>query len=265
MTLEGKVAIVMGASRGLGEAMAMHLARAGAAVVVAARAEEQVDPRLPGTIHSVAQTIIDEGGRAIPVRTDVRDLDSAQACIDETIKQFGRLDIVVNNAAVRIPGDIEHTMLRHVELTWQINIRGPIMIAKMAFPHLQAAGGGHVLNISSGAARFPGPGPYDGHEMTARGDGVLYGMSKIALDRFTQGWAREVAQYNIAVNSLSPRNRIRTPGNSFFGNDRESPELEFDDPSPMGVAAAWMCQQAPAEYTGNLAFDLDVIEANGLS
>ena len=264
MTLEGKVAIVMGASRGLGESMAEYLGKAGATVVVAARAEEQTDPRLPGTIHSVANAINEAGGKAIPFRVDVRDLDSAQACIDEAVKQFGRLDIVINNAAVRIPGDIENTLLRHVQLTWQINILAPIMICKMALPHMQAAGGGHIINISSGAARFPGPGPYDGHDMTARGDGVLYGMSKIALDRFTQGWAREVAQYKIALNSLSPRQRIRTPGNSFFGNDREAPVLEFDDASPMGKAALWICEQDPAKYTGNLTFDLDLLEAAGI-
>jgi len=266
MTLDGKVAIVMGASRGLGEGMAKFLAQAGATVVVAARAEEQTDPRLPGTIHTVAKEIEAAGGKAIPMRVDVRDLDSAQACIDETVRQCGRLDIVVNNAAVRTPGSIEETALRHVELTWQINVRAPIMICKMALPHLQAAGGGHIINISSGAARFPGSGPYDGHEgeMTMRGDGVLYGMSKIALDRFTQGWAREVFQYRIAVNSLSPRNRIRTPGNSFVGNSREAPTLEFDSPDPMGKAAVWICEQDPARYTGNLTFDLDVLEAAGV-
>jgi NAD(P)-dependent dehydrogenase (short-subunit alcohol dehydrogenase family) len=101
--------------------------------------------------------------------------------------------------------------------------------------------------------------------MTMRGDGVLYGMSKIALDRFTQGWAREVFQYRVAVNSLSPRNRIRTPGNSFVGNNREAPTLEFDSPDPMGKAAVWICEQDPAQYTGNLAFDLDVPRRRGCS
>jgi NAD(P)-dependent dehydrogenase (short-subunit alcohol dehydrogenase family) len=261
MALDGKVAVVMGASRGLGEAMAVYLAKAGATVVVASRTEEQTDPRLPGTIYSVAKQIEEAGGKALAVQTDVRDLDSAQACIDRTVAELGRLDIVVNNAAVRIPGDIENTLLRHVELTWQINIRAPIMVCKMALPHLKAAGGGHVINISSGASRFPGPGPYPDHDMTTRGDGVLYGMSKIALERFTQGWAREVAQYKIAVNTLSPRQRIRTPGNSFVGNDRDHPVLEFDDASPMGKAAVWICEQDPARYTGNITYDLDILEA----
>ncbi|MFN8586098.1 MAG: SDR family NAD(P)-dependent oxidoreductase, partial [Dehalococcoidia bacterium] len=106
MSLEGRVAFVAGASRGIGADIAKHLARAGAKVAVAARTEVQVDPRLPGTIHSVAAEIAAEGGVALPVVLNLRDPESIQSAVARTLEEWGRLDILVTNAAVFIPGDL---------------------------------------------------------------------------------------------------------------------------------------------------------------
>lgn len=200
MALDGKVAIVTGASRGIGEYIALHLARAGAAVVVAARTEQVTDKRLPGTIHTVAEQIIAEGGRALAVRLDVRDPDSISACVQRTVEEFGRIDIVVNNAAILVPGTLEAVQPRHIDLIWQIDLRGPLLLMRDALPHLKAAGGGHIINISSVAAVFPGPGPYS----SPRGGGQFYGMVKAGLERYSQGLAMEVQADNISVNVLSP-------------------------------------------------------------
>lgn len=261
MALDGKVAIVTGASRGIGEYIALHLARAGAAVVVAARTEQVTDKRLPGTIHSVAEQIVAEGGRALPVRLDVRDPDSISACVQRTVEEFGRLDIVVNNAAILVPGTLEAVQPRHIDLIWQIDLRGPLLLMRDALPHLKAAGGGHIINISSVAAVFPGPGPYS----SPRGGGQFYGMVKAGLERYSQGLAMEVQADNISVNVLSPQGRIRTPGNLWAGNDPQNPSLEFEPADKMGLAAVWICEQPAKEYTGNILYDEDLCAAQNLS
>ena len=232
MSLEGRVALVTGASRGIGEYISKYFAQAGAKVAVAARTEEVSDPRLPGTIHSVAQSIVDGGGEALAVRMDVRDNDSIREGVEKTVEHFGKLDIVVNNAAILVPGNIESVKERHLDLIWQIDLCGPLVLCKAAVPHMKAAGGGDIINISSRAGVFPGPGPYD---QPARG-GAFYGMIKAGLERFSQGLAMELQPDAIKVNVFSPQGRIKTPGNVWAENDRENPNLEFEAADLMGRA-----------------------------
>ena len=252
--LDGKVAIVTGASRGIGAEIARSLAKHGAAVTLAARSlDEAPDPRLPGTVTSVAEEIRATGGRALPVQTDMRQPESITACVERTVEEFGRLDIIVNNAAVLVPGDIKTVQDRHIDLMWQIDLRGPVLLCKAAVPHMERQGGGRIINISSVAAVFPGPGPY---EEDAIG-GLFYGMVKAGLERFTQGLAIELQDSAISANVLSLRYRIRTPGNIFAENDPEHPNLDFDSSEWMGRAAAWIAMQ-PASYTGHIVFDDDM-------
>jgi NAD(P)-dependent dehydrogenase (short-subunit alcohol dehydrogenase family) len=253
MTLENKVALVTGASRGIGEYVALHLARAGAAVAIAARTEEVKDPRLPGTIHSVAAAIKAAGGRAIGVKMDMREPESIAEGVKAAVDAFGRLDIIVNNAAILVPGSIESIQPRHIDLIWQVDLRGPILLMREAIPHIRSAGGGHIINVSSRAAVFPGPGPYP----SGRRGGSFYGMIKAGLERLTQGLAMELQDDKIAVNVLSPQGRIRTPGNVFAENDPANPNLDFEPADLMGKAARWICEQ-PATFTGHILYDEDL-------
>ena len=253
-TLDGRTALVAGASRGIGEYMAKHLAAAGAKVAVAARTVEVTDPRLPGTIHSVTESIRSDGGEAIAVQMNVRDPESIASGVDETVEQFGGLDILVNNAAILVPGSLETVQERHIDLVWQIDLRGPLLLMKTALPHLKQAGGGDFINVSSVAAVFPGPGPYE--DATRRGGG-FYGMVKAGLERVSQGFAMELQQDNIKVNVLSPQGRIRTPGNIWAENDRDNPTLEFEPADEMGKAGVWICEQ-PSTFTGHILYDQDL-------
>ncbi len=261
MSLDGQIAIVAGASRGIGADMARYLGRAGAKVAVAARTEEVRDARLPGTIHSVTKDIQDEGGTALAVLLNLRDLESMQECMQKVVDEWGQLDILVNNAAIFVPGDLETVQQRHVDLSFSINLLGPIRMMKEAVPHLKAGGGGHIVNLSSRGALFPGPGPY---EQRGGGGDVFYGAEKAAIERFTQGQAMNLQDDNISVNVLSPDGFIRTPGSLYAGNDAENPDLAFDTADNMGKAVVWICEQPPQEFTGNIVYDDQLCEERGL-
>ncbi len=262
MSLDGKVALVAGASRGIGADIARYLGRAGAKVAVAARTEEVKDRRLPGTIHSVTQEITDEGGTALAVLLNLRDPESITSAVQKVVDEWGRVDIVVNNAAIFVPGDLETVQDRHIELSFAVNLRGPILTMRAAIPRMREGGGGHIINISSRGALFPGPGPYD----TSRrpGGDVFYGAQKAAIERFTQGQAMLLQDDSIAVNVLSPQGRIKTPGNLFAQNDPENPNLDFEAADKMGKAAVWICEQPPQEYTGNIVYDEELCKEQGL-
>lgn len=263
MSLQGKVALIAGASRGVGADVAGYLARAGAKVAVAARTEVQQDPRLPGTIHSVAEAINAAGGTALPVVMNLRDPDSIAAAVQKVVDTWGRLDILMNNAAIFVPGTIETVQLRHIDVAFQVNMRGYVLAMREAIPHIRKAGGGHIVNVSSGGSVFPGPGPYPPQSVQTMGD-IFYGPEKSFIEHFSQRQAMFLQQDGIAVNVLSPNHRIKTPGNVFFEQDRDNPKLEFETADEMGKAMVWLCEQDPRTYTGNLLYDLDVCKDHNL-
>jgi citronellol/citronellal dehydrogenase len=258
MSLEGKVCIVTGASRGIGRDVAVALADQRASVVVAARSEAVWDKRLPGTIHTVAREVTDRGGRGLAVRCDVSKDEDLENLIGKTMEAFGRIDMLMNNAAILIPGNMQSVQPRHLDLIWRVNLRGPLMAIKYALPHMVGSGGGHIINVSSRAAVFPGPGPYQVSAGAPVG-GSFYGMVKAGLERFSQGLARELTPHKIAVNVLSPQGGIATPGNRFARNDPENPDLNFEEAVEMGKATVWLMQQDPTVFTGNILYDKDVV------
>ena len=262
MSLDGKVALVAGASRGIGADMARYLGRAGAKVGVAARTEEVKDRRLPGTIHSVTQEIKDAGGEALAVVLNLRDPESITAAVQAVVDEWGRIDILVNNAAIFVPGELETVQERHINLSFDINLKGVILAMRDALPHLKAGGGGHIINISSRGALFPGPGPYDTSKRP--GGDIFYGAEKAAIERFSQGQAWMLQDDNISVNVLSPQGRIKTPGNLYASNDPDNPNLDFESADAMGKAAVWICEQEPQQFTGNILYDEEVVKEQGL-
>jgi len=256
MPLDGKVAIVTGASRGIGADIARYLSKHGASVVLAARSlETAVNERMPGSLREVEASIAAAGGTALSVATNMRDPEAIRALVDQTVERFGRVDIVVNNAVVVAPGRFDTIEDRHVELMWQVGLRGPLQLIRAALPHMRAVGGGDIINISSGAAHFPGPGPYADPPRGPGGADLMYGTIKSGLDRATQGIAMELQDEHIKANSLSPGGLIRTPG-TVFARGLGVPAGGYEAADWMGRMAVWICEQPPT-YTGNILRDSD--------
>lgn len=263
MSLQDKVCIITGASRGIGRDVAVALAAEGATVVVAARSETVTDKRLPGTIYTVAKEVEERGGKALPVKCDVTKDEDLEALVNRTMDTFGRIDMLMNNAAILVPGNMLSVLPRHLDLIWRVNLRGPLMAMKLALPHMIKGGGGHIINVSSRAAIFPGAGPYQIPPGATIG-GSFYGGLKAALERLSQGLARELTPSKVAVNVLSPQGAIATPGNRFARNDPENPDLTFEQAIAMGKAAVWITKQDPAHFTGNILYDEEVVAKHNL-
>jgi len=232
--LDGKVALVTGASRGVGAAVAVALAGAGATVACAARATAAAPQRTPGTLDDTVARIEAGGGSAVAVPTNLAVAAEVEAMVATTVERCGRLDVLVNNAAVTFVGDLDIPLPRH-ELVMAINLTAPLVASRAAAPHLRAAGGGRILNVSSVAALQPIPGL------------MSYGISKIGLERLTVDLARMLQADGIAVNCF----RIDLPvaSEGFVAN---TPGADRSTWEPCEVAAEgvrWMIEQ-PASYSG---------------
>ncbi len=231
----GRVAIVTGASRGVGAALAVALARAGAAVACAARATDATPLPLPGTIDDTVRRCGAVGGRAIAVPTNLAKDDDVERMIATTVDTFGRLDILVNNAAITFPGDLELPMKRF-DLIMDVDMRAPLAALTSALPHLRAAGEGRVVNVSSRAAKeyFPGL--------------MAYGMAKVAMEHMTMCAAEQLRDDRIAVNTF--RIDVAVASEGFVANapDRDTSSWHASEEAAEGIC--WMLSQ-PVSYTGN--------------
>ena len=259
--LDGRVAVITGASRGIGRDMALVFAREGAKVVVSARTDNEGDFKIPGSIQTTVQRIRDEDGEAIGIRCDVADEAQVEALFARTNDHYGRIDILVNNAAILIPGKIDEMQVRHWDLLYRVNIRGPFLGCKFVLPYMKRQSYSHILNISSVGAINPGQGPYT----TSGGGGIAYGSGKAHLERFTQGLAQEVWGEGIAVDALSPKKGIASEGQRWFRGDTRRYVGAREDGIIMGDAGVLMCIQDPKSYTGRVLYDEDVLAEAGIT
>ena len=235
MDLKNKVALVTGASRGVGRAIAIALAHAGADVACAARATDEAPIKLPGTIDATVKEVEAIGRRSLAVPTNLAREEEVERMMRVTIDHFGRIDVLVNNAAVTFPGDLDVAM-KHYDLIMNVNLRAPLLAMRAALRDMKPRQQGRILNISSAAALHPFPGL------------MAYGMSKIALERLTIDAAEQLRAHGIAVNCF----RIDVPvaSEGFVAN---LPDVDHDDWEPSDVPAEgvlWMLRQPP-DYTGN--------------
>ena len=260
--MQGKVAIVTGASRGIGKSMALGLAEAGASVVVAARTAE---PRgtLPGTIHQTVAEIETAGGRALAVTCNVREEESIREMVNRTLDEYGAVDVLVNNAGIGGYAPFLQMTLREWDLNMAINLRAPFIACQAVAPIMIEQGGGSIINVSSHAATniFSSTLGED-HDAGIALIGQAYGASKAALERLTWGLAAELGQHNIAVNALKPLRPVATEGFRF-----QRPDADFSTwatPQDMAKATVYLAAQDARGLTGAIVTDEELVRRLGL-
>lgn len=252
--LKDRVAIVTGASRGIGKAIALGLAREGADVVVAARSDQEKDERFPGTIYKTAEEIERLGRHAFPIRCDITSEESVASMVDGTLKEFGTIDILVNNAGVAFYYPVVETPLKKWEIVLNVNVKGVFLCSKAVLPTMIKNKSGSIINISSlaGQERDEGAVP----------TGLAYGVAKAGVDRFTWGLAAEVGKYNIAVNGVKPRNVVSTEGMRFWMP--EESRGGWTTPDRMVKCVVFLAGQNAGSVTGCVATDEELCAWHGL-
>ncbi|MFQ5665070.1 MAG: SDR family NAD(P)-dependent oxidoreductase [Candidatus Binatia bacterium] len=246
--MKDRVALVTGASRGVGRAIAIALAQAGADVACAARATDAAPLKLPGTIDGTVREVESQGRRGLAVPTNLVDPGAVDRMVQTTREHFGRIDILINNAAITFPGDLDVPMKRY-ELMMHVNVRAPLLAIRAVTPHMIAQGGGQIVNISSAAGLYVFPGL------------MVYGMSKAALERLSIDAAQQLRPHRIAVNTF----RIDVPvaSEGFVAN---LPDVDRSSWEPTAVPAEgvlWLLRQPPG-YTGQLVSMTELREQQGI-
>jgi citronellol/citronellal dehydrogenase len=249
-TLSGKTLLITGASRGIGRAIALRAARDGANVAIAAKSGVP-NPKLPGSIHTVAEEVRAAGGQALPLRCDIREEDEVRAAVAATVDAFGGLDILVNNAsAIWLRGALD-TPMKRFDLMHQVNARGTFLVTQACLPHLLEAPDPHVLTLAPPPSLDPKWwGPHTG-----------YTLAKMGMSHVTLGLAAEFGD-RVAINALWPKTIIATDAiNMIPGVDParcRRPEIVAD--------AAHAVLTRPARgATGRFLIDEDVLREAGVT
>jgi 3-oxoacyl-[acyl-carrier protein] reductase len=230
------VALVTGASRGIGKRLCIDLARAGYDVVCTARSSQDRPGKLPGTIDETAQLVRAEGRRAMAVSLDVRDEESVVKLAERVYAEWGRCDLLVNNAALAPPKPALQDSTKRWRMSVDVNVNGPFYLIYYFAPRMLEAGEGRVINISSGVSQMPEFGR------------ASYMTTKAALEAMTRALAFDLAG-KVAVNCIQLEVAVWTEG--FAATLPEDTPLPFEDAVIMSDAVLWFARQ-PLELTGRV-------------
>lgn len=252
-SLEGKVLFITGASRGIGEAIAMRAARDGARIVVVGKTSEP-HPKLRGTVHTTCAAIEAAGGEALACIADIRDEQAVAAAVERAGERFGGIDILVNNASAISLTDTSHTPIKRFDLMHSVNTRGTFLCSQLCLPLLLQSENPHILTLS------PPP--------TLRADWfaphLAYTLSKYGMSLCTLGLAEELRSRGVAVNSLWPKTMIATAavenllgGPSALGRCRQ--------PAIVADAAHAILTRPSRGFTGHFCIDEDVLAELGIN
>jgi NAD(P)-dependent dehydrogenase (short-subunit alcohol dehydrogenase family) len=253
MSFQNKTAIITGASRGIGKAIGLRLAAAGANIVIASKSVEE-NPKLGGTIFSAAAEMEAAGGKALAVQCDIRFEDQIQNVIDKAVSTFGGIDILVNNASAINLSPTEQTEPKRFDLMYDINVRGTFMMSRACIPHLKKGTNAHILNLS----------PPLNMDLKWFENHLAYTISKYDMSMIALGLSAELKKYNIAANTIWPRTTIATAavnnllGGAMLMNMSRTVDIIAD-------AAYYILSKPSTSCTGNTFIDEDVLAAEGIT
>jgi citronellol/citronellal dehydrogenase len=253
MSFQNKTVFITGASRGIGKAIALRLAKEGANIIVAAKSIEE-NPKLGGTIFSAAEEIEQAGGKALAVQCDIRFEEQIKNAVDKAVETFGGIDILINNASAISLSPAEQTTPKQFDLMHDINVRGTFFVSQACIPHLKKSSNAHIITLS----------PPINLATKWFGNHVAYTMAKYNMTMIALGLAEELKKYKIASNSLWPKTTIATAavknllGGEALINMSRTTDIIAD-------AVYFIVSKPAAECTGNSFIDEEVLAIEGIT
>lgn len=249
--LKNKVIVITGGSRGIGLAIALRLAADGAKIAILAKTD-QLNPKLPGTIYTAANSIVEAGGKALPIKCDIRDEKQVADAYARVICEFGGIDVLINNASAISLTDTSSTDMKKFDLMQAVNGRGTYLCSKLAIPHLRKSKNPHILTLSPPLNLNP----------QWFGSHLAYTISKYTMSMCTLGLSEELKCCGIAVNSLWPEFIIDTAAIANMPNGKEMTRYSRK-PAIMAEAAHWILRQKACKVSGNFFIDSEILKNNG--
>ena len=253
MSFKNKTVFITGATRGIGKAIGLKLAKEGANIVIAAKSVDE-NPKLGGTIFSAAKEMEEAGGNALPVQCDIRFEDRVQIAVDKAVEIFGGIDIVINNASAINLSNTEQTDPKRFDLMHDINVRGTFFVTKFCIEHLKKAENPHIITLSPPINMNPKW--FANH--------LAYTLTKYNMSMMAIGWAAELKKYKIASNALWPKTTIDTAavrnllGGAALANMSRTVDIIAD-------AAYSILSKPSTECTGNCFLDEEVLAKEGIT
>lgn len=251
--MKNKTVFITGASRGIGKAIGLRLAREGANIIIAAKTAEP-HPKLEGTIYTAAEEMEAAGGKALPIVVDIRSEEMVQDAVQKAVETFGGIDVLINNASAISLTPIEQTAMKRYDLMHEINVRGTFMVGKHCIPHLRKGNNPHILTLSPPLNLKP----------DWFGAHLAYTMSKYGMSMTVLGQANQLKVDGIAANALWPQTTIATAAiKNILGGDAMIQASR--KPSIMGDAAFAILSRDSRTCTGNFFIDEDVLREEGVT
>lgn len=253
MLLQNKTVFITGASRGIGKAIALRLAKEGANIVVAAKSVEE-DPRLGGTIYSAAKEIEALGVKALAVQVDIRNEEQIQAAVAKAVETFGGIDILINNASAIQLTNTEKTESKRFDLMHSVNVRGTFLMTKACIPYLKKSNHAHIVTLS----------PPINLDPKWLGGYIGYTLTKYSMSLMTMGWAAEFKSEGISCNALWPKTTIDTAavrnllGGEALAKMSRTPEILAD-------SVYYIVSKKTGIYSGNTFIDEELLAKEGIT
>ena len=259
--LNNRVVLITGASRGIGAAIAERFAAEGAQLALVARTLDAHD-HLPGSLKETEALVNARGGSAKSYVCDLCDANAREQLVNDVLADFGRVDILINNAAANYFLPFEKISSKRFDIMFDMNIRAPFDLCQRLIPQMAERGEGWIVNISTASAQHPEGPPFSHHDLNNHP--MLYGMSKAALDRFSTGLAAEYFDRNIAVNAMAPVGAVATPG--AVALKMLPPQRDMiEGVEVMAEAALYLSVCDPKIVTGRVCYSGELLKSEGVS